>query len=300
MTTGACARNLLLLGVSLMLLVTAGCGDGPEPGSVRQAPVIRKKITMPEELQAGPEKASKVKPVTVAPGDESAQEKPLPVKEAKETPHERKVVKAIPAQPTRAVATEEKKPQSPLEAQVPTPVGKPGERATGGKTAKAPALQPAKVELTPKDDKPLAPAEESVAEDSFEGIGTGPPYEYNPAGKTDPFQPLFRIKAEPVVTAKKEVKKKRLPLTPLQKISLGQLKVVGIIESPAGNKALVEDSSGKGFIISRGTYIGQNFGQVKQILKDRVIVEEDVEDILSGKMKPKTTELRLQKEAGDV
>jgi len=301
MTKGACARNLLLLAVSLMLLATAGCGDGPEAEPVRQPPVVRKKITMPKELRAGPAKASKVTPVTVTPGDESAQEGRLSAKDAKETPRERKIVKEIPAQPTRVEpAPEEKKPAPPSAPQAPTPISKPGEKAAEGKTGKAPSLQPAKVEPTPKEDKPLAPSEESAAEASIEGIGTAPSYEYNPMGKIDPFQPLFRIKAEREVTAQKEVKKKRLPLTPLQKLSLGQLKVVGIIQSPAGDKALVEDSAGKGFIVTRGTYIGQNFGQVKEILKDRVIVEEEVEDILSGKMKLKKTELRLQKEAGDV
>jgi len=301
MTTGACARNLLLLWMSLLLLATAGCGDGPEREPVRQPPVIRKKITMPKEPQAGPAKESKVEPVTVAPGDEIAQQGRLPVQDAKETPRERKIVKEIPAQPKRVEPTPEaKKAPSPSAPEGLAPEGKPGEKVPEGKKEKAPELQPAKAEAAPKEDKAPAPSEEWEAKGSIDEIGTQPPYEYNAQGKIDPFQPLFRIKAEPVAKAKKEVKKKRLPLTPLQKVSLGQLKVVGIIQSPAGNKALVEDSSGKGFIVTRGTYIGQNFGQVKEILKDRVIVEEEVEDILSGKMKFKKTELRLHKEAGDV
>ncbi|MDY6988042.1 MAG: pilus assembly protein PilP [Thermodesulfobacteriota bacterium] len=301
MITGACARNLLLLGMSLMLLATAGCGDGPESEPVRQPPVLRKKITMPEEPQAGPTIASKAKPVTVASGDESAQEGGLLVKDPKETPRERKIMKEIPAQPTMvAPAPEEKRPPPPTAPETQALVSKPLEKATEDKTEKGPPHQPAKVEPTPKEDKPLASPEESVAEGSTEGIETASPYEYSAVGKIDPFQPLFQIKAEPAAKAKKEVKKKRLPLTPLQKISLGQLRVVGIIESPAGNKALVEEPGGKGFIVSKDTYIGQNFGQVKEILKDRIIVEEEVEDILSGKMKLKKTELSLHKEAGDM
>jgi type IV pilus assembly protein PilP len=99
---------------------------------------------------------------------------------------------------------------------------------------------------------------------------------------------------------KKGKKKKRLPLTPLQRIGLSQLKLVGIIVSPTGNKALVEEPSGKGYIISKGTYVGTNFGRVKKVLNDRVIVEEEVEDFSSGEMKPQTTELRLQKRPGHV
>ena len=284
-----------------MLLATGGCGEGPDAEPVRQPVVLRKQITMPMEGQTDPSKASKVKPVAVAPEIESAQEEQLSVKDAKETALERKIVKEIPPQQTGVEpALEEKKPETPSVPEALVPESRPEEKASEGKRAKVPAVAPAEMEASSKEAKPVAPSEEKLAVAPIEGIKTAPPYDYSPVGKIDPFQPLFRIKAEAEVKAKKVVKKKRLPLTPLQKISLGQLKVVGIILSPAGNKALVEDAAGKGFIVTRGTYIGQNFGQVKEILKNRIIVEEEVEDVLSGKMKPKTTELRLQKEAGDV
>ncbi|MDY6950310.1 MAG: pilus assembly protein PilP, partial [Thermodesulfobacteriota bacterium] len=298
---------LLLLGISLMLLATAGCGDSPESEPVRKPPVLRKKITVPQPLKTGPaeaSKAEKVEPVTVLPEDEMAQEAEGVIKDVQEAPGERKIVREIPAQPKEAEPVtevrEEKKPPSPPAGEVPAPEGKAKEEATEDGTAEVPAPQATKVAPAPQKGKPSVPPEESMPEVSIEGIGTEPPYEYNAVGKIDPFQPLFRIKAEPAAKAKKKVKKKRLPLTPLQKVSLGQLKVVGIIQLPGGDKALVEDAAGKGFIITKGTYIGQNFGRVKEILKDRVVVEEEVEDVLTGKMKLKTTELRLHKEAGDV
>jgi len=133
-----------------------------------------------------------------------------------------------------------------------------------------------------------------------EGLGKTDGMFYNPKGKHDPFESPFKTQTTPVVTAKQKKAKKRLPLTPLQRISLGQLKLVAIVMAPGGNKALVEEPSGKGYIISKGTYVGQNFGRVKSILGDRIIVEEEAEDFLSGSLKLRTTELKLYNKVGDV
>ena len=65
-----------------------------------------------------------------------------------------------------------------------------------------------------------------------------------------------------------------------------------------GNKALVEESSGKGYIITKGTYIGVNQGTVIEIQKDRIVVEEEVENI-QGEITVKTRELRLPKPPGE-
>jgi type IV pilus assembly protein PilP len=119
-------------------------------------------------------------------------------------------------------------------------------------------------------------------------------------GKIDPFAPLF--KDEPVKKAtrgvEKKVTKKRIPLTPLEKIDLSQLKLVGIIQAPSGNKALVEEASGKGYIVAKGTYIGLHSGRILEILGDRIIVEEEVEDIL-GKVTIDRKELKIQKPPGE-
>jgi len=122
------------------------------------------------------------------------------------------------------------------------------------------------------------------------------PAPYDPAGKIDPFEPLFREK--PAVV-KRSRRKKRIPRTPLERIDLSQLKLVGIILAPSGNRALVEESSGKGYIIKKGTYIGNNSGKVVQIKRDKVIVEEEFEDVF-GKTKTRRRELRLSKPSGEL
>ena len=97
-------------------------------------------------------------------------------------------------------------------------------------------------------------------------------YVYDPVGKTDPFKPFIQL--TPVRELARSV-----PLTPLQKYEISQLKLVAIISTLEGNVALVEDSSGKGYFLKKGTWIGKNDGKVAKILKDRVIIEEMYQDI---------------------
>ena len=123
-------------------------------------------------------------------------------------------------------------------------------------------------------------------------------YIYNPVGKIDPFASIFKEKPEPVPELNKEEKKKRTPMTPLEQISLDQLKLVAVMIAPSGDRALVEEASGKGYVITQGTFIGKNAGQVIDILMDRIIIEEEVVDLL-GKLVVKKTEMMLQKTPGE-
>ena len=120
-------------------------------------------------------------------------------------------------------------------------------------------------------------------------------FEYNPKGKVDPFEPLFKA------TAKKEEKitfRPKLPPTghtpdELEKIDLSQLKLTGIVMSSTQNLGLVQEASGKGHIISKGTRIGTRGGRVSDILKDRVIIKETLENTL-GNIVVQKKELKLK------
>jgi Tfp pilus assembly protein PilP len=120
---------------------------------------------------------------------------------------------------------------------------------------------------------------------------------YNPENKIEPFMPLFREGPKTEMSQKIE-REKRIPRTPLERIDLSQLKLVGIIQSSSGNKGLVEEASGKGYIISLGTYMGTNGGKLVEMSKDRIIIEEEVDDIL-GKLTLQRRELKLQKPFGE-
>jgi type IV pilus assembly protein PilP len=119
---------------------------------------------------------------------------------------------------------------------------------------------------------------------------------YNPEGKIDPFAPLFK---EGVASSpEKQNKERRIPRTPLEMVDLGQLKLVAIMHAKSGNKALVEEASGKGYIVAKGSYMGMNSGRVVKILRDSIIIEEEAENII-GKRIIQERELKLQKPLGE-
>ena len=110
-------------------------------------------------------------------------------------------------------------------------------------------------------------------------------YSYNPAGKPDPFRPFIQLASRGG---------SRTALTPLQKFDISQLKLVAIITTSEGNIALVEDVTGKGYFLKKGTWIGKNDGKVIKILKDAVIIQEVYQDIF-GQTKTNEISLSLHK-----
>ena len=117
---------------------------------------------------------------------------------------------------------------------------------------------------------------------------------YDPADKIDPFEPL--IKETPKKNSDSDTYADTGPIGnhPLENIDLGQLKLTGIMLAASGNRALVQESSGRGYVISRGTPIGTHRGRVADVLKDRVVVKEKMKD-LRGNFYFKETELKLNK-----
>ena len=118
---------------------------------------------------------------------------------------------------------------------------------------------------------------------------------YDPTGKPDPFAALFSKESTTGVSEDTEPKR---PLTPLEKIDLSQLQLVAVLQAASGSRAMVEDATGKGYVLIPGTFVGLNSGVVTEILKDRVIVEEKTRDFL-GRESTGKKELKLQKPFGD-
>jgi type IV pilus assembly protein PilP len=123
---------------------------------------------------------------------------------------------------------------------------------------------------------------------------------YDPQGRFDPFEPLFKDEDTAQSAAvSKDKRKKRTPQTPLERVAISQLKLSAIMRTAKGNSAIVEDASGKGYVIRKGTYIGLNSGQVVKIDKDHVEIEEETENVM-GELVIQNTELKLQKPAGEL
>ena len=150
----------------------------------------------------------------------------------------------------------------------------------------------------PSTDDSAAPSDKLIAATSNvapKARTADIPETYDAIGKIDPFEPLF---SEKPVSIEKKKNKKRIPRTPLERIDLSQLKLVGIILASSGNRALVEESSGKGYVIKTGTYIGVNSGKVVKIRKEEVVVEEEFEDVF-GKTELRQREIKLPKPPGE-
>ncbi|KPA10738.1 Pilus assembly protein PilP [Candidatus Magnetomorum sp. HK-1] len=124
------------------------------------------------------------------------------------------------------------------------------------------------------------------------------PFQYRPQGKIDPFVPLI-VKKKRMVdvsqSVKKAVRKKRKRiLTLLEKFDLSQLKLTAVMMTPKSTIAIVEETSGRGFVVKTGTRIGLNSGRVVDILMDRIIIQE-FEEIITGKKLYITKEMKLNK-----
>ena len=85
--------------------------------------------------------------------------------------------------------------------------------------------------------------------------------------------------------------------TPLQHYELGQLAVVGTVWDVSPPRAMVEDTTGMGYIVSLGTPIGSSGGVVTAIEPQRIIVEERVLDYY-GKEQVNRIVMETPKEEG--
>lgn len=125
-------------------------------------------------------------------------------------------------------------------------------------------------------------------------------YSYNPKGKQDPFKPFMDIRKSDKKLGKSAPGSppgESVPRSPLQKISIDQLRLVGIVCGDKKKVAIVEDTKGEHhhYILHKGTHIGMNAGRVVKILPDRVIIEEKSKSP-SGKIKEKQVVLKLRTE----
>lgn len=130
---------------------------------------------------------------------------------------------------------------------------------------------------------------EAAAKEVKSQVPSTKDYRYERVGKNDPFKPFVELDpavrkamaAAAAAAAAKKAKESSLPISPLQRLEITAIKVVGIAGEGAQRKAIVEDRQRKFYPVRVGMYIGRNNGVIKEILADRIIVEEKSKD--SGK-----------------
>lgn len=288
--------------ILIALAFTWGCSE--QPDAARRPKVIRKKITTTAK---SPSPARK-KPSARTAGKASVPRPKSAIARA-EPPNSGQSPQKVSSGKASAASQQGLRPKSDI-ARLPVPsksaqavARKPESQAKQPSvTAAIPAAGSTKTALRPKSEpsagKPAAVAttgqKESVQKKPA-AKKKGAPKPYDPEGKVDPFKPLFDEKPQ---TPQRRSRPKRIPRTPLERLALSQLKLTAIILAASGNRALVQEASGKGYVIENGTYIGLNAGKVIEIQKDRVIIEEEVEDLV-GKLVKRKQQLKLPKPAGD-
>jgi Tfp pilus assembly protein PilP len=108
---------------------------------------------------------------------------------------------------------------------------------------------------------------------------------YDATGKRDPFLPFDFSPQDDLDDPSK---------TPLEKFTLGQLKLTAVLGGQIGDPtAIVETSTGKGFTVRKNTKIGRDNGVVVEIQPDRVLILETAIDF-TGEKRNRTVELKLR------
>ena len=97
-------------------------------------------------------------------------------------------------------------------------------------------------------------------------------FQYHLEGRSDPFMPFISDKAEETLNPN-DIVENQEKLTGMQLFEPGQLTLVGIVNTSDQKFAMVEDVSGKGYIIQEGTKIGKR-GVVRSIIPNKVLIEE--------------------------
>lgn len=105
---------------------------------------------------------------------------------------------------------------------------------------------------------------------------------YDPTGKRDPFRPFS-------LAPRNDIDENA---SPLERYTVGQLKLTAILDGFDEPKALVENAEGRGFTVGKGTKIGPD-GEIIEILRDRLVILETTIDF-TGEKKTRTVEMTLR------
>lgn len=98
-------------------------------------------------------------------------------------------------------------------------------------------------------------------------------FEYILENRPDPFVPFLTEKAATSAVDMNEIIENNEPLTGMQLFEPGQLTLVALMQKGAEDIAMVEDFTGKGYVLTEGIKIGRR-GVVKDIAPNSVLIEE--------------------------
>ncbi len=157
-------------------------------------------------------------------------------------------------------------------------------------------IVPPKQAPTPAEPKAAEPESKPEETPPAESTPAGPEIpEFLPLSDRDPFKSFVTTRTAVAATTSKTPKIK----TPLERYSLDQLKVVGVIAGGPMRKALLEDDVGKGYVVSPGDAVGREGGRITSIQKDRIIIESTYRDVLGNQKVRRITKKLYVSEEGE-
>ena len=115
---------------------------------------------------------------------------------------------------------------------------------------------------------------------------------YERYGRPDPFQPFLRDKEVAKVTDS-EIQDYG-ELTGMRRFEPGQLLVVAIVKTQKGPIAMVQDSTGKGYVVSPGIKLGKN-GVIEEITDNMILVKQK-RIMTSGAIRYRDVRMLLKRE----
>ncbi|MGD9652236.1 MAG: pilus assembly protein PilP [Candidatus Dadabacteria bacterium] len=162
------------------------------------------------------------------------------------------------------------------------PTPGPEDEAGPGSDAQAPAGEPASDADKSLDER--ASAIQPVSE-------VRPPYD--PAGKRDPFKPFIKLIDIPSAGPEPVV------VPPIQRYSLDQFRISGIVWMSGKPQAMVVDPEGNTYFLGDGDRIGNKEGEILEVRNNGLLVQETVrsEDVY-GEVKVETKQSVLAFEDG--
>lgn len=133
----------------------------------------------------------------------------------------------------------------------------------------------------------VKPKQQVITQVTVTAAAEQPPvvYSYNPLGRRDPFTPI-------IIREDRKAQAEDRP--PLERYSIHEFKLTGVVWGGFGYNAMLEGPDLKGYFVRVGTILGQNRGVVKKITKDAMVIEEKFKSI-SGETDRKEIVIELRK-----
>lgn len=146
-------------------------------------------------------------------------------------------------------------------------------------------VEPAGKPAAPAQPGPARPATAPPAKPAEKPQAAQPPakppakpfeYAYKAGNRPDPFRPFFEEAKAAAIISECE----GIPPGPLTEQEVSQFKLVAVIAHGPEAMAMVQDSTGKGYVVRVGSFVGKKCGKVSAIGPDGATIDEPYKDMM--------------------